>query len=494
MIRRPRAFALLLPALLLAAGAAAATHDFPAASLGDLWFQVDHAGFRDDSGQVIEEYYFRIGNNQLEFRPVGDDEELGPQEARVFVKLEFEDADEEKIGEAKRRFEFEVVDATRAASTEHSQLLLLREPLDPRTAYVKVTVEDLNARKRGLLYMVTGKRRNGEVRAAFVAPPDTTATGLGVSDLQYAWGIAEAGSASDFEKNGYDVIPNPGRTYGLLQPDASVYYEIYDPMAGPENPVAYDIVEELLGPDSTRVAARTDTVSVRTPRWVRTYGFGVEERPAGEYFTRATVIRLGDRRDTVTVERSFGVVWGTASWGRTEEDILDEARVLFTEDEFENFRDMSAADREVYYETFWAEHDPTPGSRTNELREEFYRRVRRANDLFKDHGRKGMLTDRGRIYVRFGEPDEVERELMPTRDRQLDQLVSQVDDPSAQRLTSPDQFDTRPFEVWLYTQQGNPLFPNRELSTSVVGLEFVFVDETGTGHYVLRYQSDFVNY
>ena len=38
------------------------------------------------------------------------------------------------------------------------------------------------------------------------------------------------------------------------------------------------------------------------------------------------------------------------------------------------------------------------------------------------------------------------------------------------------------------------LFPEREFATSLTGLQFVFIDETGTGHWVLRYQSDFVNY
>ena len=57
-----------------------------------------------------------------------------------------------------------------------------------------------------------------------------------------------------------------------------------------------------------------------------------------------------------------------------------------------------------------------------------------------------------------------------------------------------DTVDTRPYEVWDYTRQGTPLFPEREFATSLTGLQFVFIDETGTGHWVLRYQSDFVNY
>ena len=66
--------------------------------------------------------------------------------------------------------------------------------------------------------------------------------------------------------------------------------------------------------------------------------------------------------------------------------------------------------------------------------------VRFANDQFTEHGTKGMLTDRGRLYIRFGEPDEIDRELMPTRDRQLDRLTSDLEqeNPGARTLSSSD--------------------------------------------------------
>jgi hypothetical protein len=68
------------------------------------------------------------------------------------------------------------------------------------------------------------------------------------------------------------------------------------------------------------------------------------------------------------------------------------------------------------------------------------------------------------------------------------------ENPSGQLLSSNDAFDSRPYEVWHYDRQGTPLFPERESTTSVTGLRFVFVDESGTGTYVLRYSSDFIGY
>jgi hypothetical protein len=107
-----------------------------------------------------------------------------------------------------------------------------------------------------------------------------------------------------------------------------------------------------------------------------------------------------------------------------------------------------------------------------------------------------MLSDRGRLYIRFGEPDEIQRELLPTGDRQLDRQVGNLTEEniSGSLLATNDVIDTRPYEIWIYTRQGSPLFPARERTTTVTGLRFVFVDETGTGHYVLRYSSDFIGY
>ena len=52
----------------------------------------------------------------------------------------------------------------------------------------------------------------------------------------------------------------------------------------------------------------------------------------------------------------------------------------------------------------------------------------------------------------------------------------------------------RPFEIWIYARRGVPLFPEREFGTSLTGLRFIFIDETGTGNYVLRYSKDFIDY
>jgi GWxTD domain-containing protein len=64
-------------------------------------------------------------------------------------------------------------------------------------------------------------------------------------------------------------------------------------------------------------------------------------------------------------------------------------------------------ERDQFIETFWQRRDPTPDTIENEYRDEHYRRITYANEHFSA-GVPGWKTDRGRIYIIHGPPDEIE--------------------------------------------------------------------------------------
>ncbi len=68
----------------------------------------------------------------------------------------------------------------------------------------------------------------------------------------------------------------------------------------------------------------------------------------------------------------------------------------------------TGAERKHFIEQFWDRRNPTPGSATNAFREEHYRRIAFANKRFAWSATPGWKTDRGRIYIMFGPPDEIE--------------------------------------------------------------------------------------
>ena len=64
-------------------------------------------------------------------------------------------------------------------------------------------------------------------------------------------------------------------------------------------------------------------------------------------------------------------------------------------------------EREQFIEQFWQRRNPDPDSAENTFKEEHYRRIAYANEHYAS-GIPGWKSDRGRIYIMWGPPDEVD--------------------------------------------------------------------------------------
>ncbi len=67
----------------------------------------------------------------------------------------------------------------------------------------------------------------------------------------------------------------------------------------------------------------------------------------------------------------------------------------------------SDPERYEFIERFWQQRDPSSGTTKNEFRDEHYRRLAYANERFRA-AEPGWKTDRGRIYITWGPPDQIE--------------------------------------------------------------------------------------
>jgi GWxTD domain-containing protein len=143
-----------------------------------------------------------------------------------------------------------------------------------------------------------------------------------------------------------------------------------------------------------------------------------------------------------------------------EEDV----KYIITGEERKAFAQLNTdAERESFIESFWLRRDPTPDSVENEMKEEHYRRIAYANQHYAS-GIQGWRTDRGRVYIAHGPPDEIESH------------------PSGGSYQRPYEegggtTSTYPFEIWRY----------RYLEGVGPGTDILleFVDPTMTGEYRL---------
>ena len=82
---------------------------------------------------------------------------------------------------------------------------------------------------------------------------------------------------------------------------------------------------------------------------------------------------------------------------------------ILTDGEKAEFRALTTtADRKAFIEEFWRRHNPTPGTPENEFKDEHDRRVAYANARWQFASGAGWKSDRGRIYIIYGPPDEIE--------------------------------------------------------------------------------------
>lgn len=133
---------------------------------------------------------------------------------------------------------------------------------------------------------------------------------------------------------------------------------------------------------------------------------------------------------------------------------------IITDEERKAFKKLATDDeREKFIEEFWRRRDPDPDTDENEYKEEYYERIAYANEHFAS-GIPGWKSDRGRIWIMYGKPDE--RETHPSG--------GTYDRPSYEGGGSTS---TYPFETWFY----------RYLPGVGSGVEIEFVDPTGTGEY-----------
>jgi GWxTD domain-containing protein len=161
-------------------------------------------------------------------------------------------------------------------------------------------------------------------------------------------------------------------------------------------------------------------------------------------------------REDYLIVRSRNISFFWVNVPETNEDIdlaLRQMRYIMTGDSIDYYEDRPLEEKKAFFERFWARRDPNPNTDANELMEEYFSRVNYANREFSGFSDDGWLSDRGRILIKFGMPDDIER--------------------------YPYEIDTYPYQIWRY-------YGLRKV--------FLFQDRTGFGDYRLDPRSQAQEY
>lgn len=266
-----------------------------------------------------------------------------------------------------------------------------------------------------------------------------------ITDLSLGTARADSTGAS---RGAYD--PNPSRHYVDDVQRLVATGEIVDnrPASAPDSiyKLHYRVVSDV-DPDLARGDTAIVRVGART-RFVIRPRLGILN--AGTYrfvleLTGPTLPAKGKKKATpIRREKEFTVEQSAANAAldpRTSIEVLRYIALDWEKDEIDKLR--TEEDRRSFWVAFWQRRDPSPDTPQNEAMDEFYKRVRYADQHFGSGG-AGWKTDMGRIYIQYGQPDEIVR--------------------------NPFRFDGPPEEIWYY-------YHDRKT--------FYFIDQDGFGRYEL---------
>lgn len=191
-------------------------------------------------------------------------------------------------------------------------------------------------------------------------------------------------------------------------------------VANPRNAVAYgsDSVRfylETYGlPAGSVLAMEVDDPTGRSV-WVDTARIEARQSVAGRVITvPPSLLSLGRHELKVGIVGggvvasapflvAFSDLWAISNF----DDMISLLRYFAPADTLRALANATLEQREAAWLQFWRETDPNPLTPENEALDQYFSRLRVANQRFSDEGMPGWLTDRGEVLISIGEPDQV---------------------------------------------------------------------------------------
>lgn len=284
------------------------------------------------------------------------------------------------------------------------------------------------------------------------------------SNIQLAYSIKKSDDpSSQFYKNGLEIKPNPTSYYDQLSSKLYYYMEVYaDP-----NQIKDSIVIEIELKDN-------NSVSVLNSRQVKksgnpivivggydisslpngTYRLGISERIGNQMVnqlaSKKVFINTGSNTQAPLLAKDQLAIVISSLSAQELDELFNQLAYISNDQERRIYKALlTLNDKQKFVEKFFS-------LRANEDYDAFafYSRylelIETANQQYSTNFKKGWKTDRGRIFLIYGEPSHIEKAYSSN--------------------------DTKPYETWTYNNVEG-------------GVEFIFGDLSENGDYILMHST-----
>lgn len=293
-----------------------------------------------------------------------------------------------------------------------------------------------------------------------------------LSDIQLATRIISdsKNEKSIFYKNTMEVFPNPHNIYTEKMPVLFFYSELYNlnlPKYENHNLV---LIQQLSDSYGNQLNVKKKVLSKNNKSVVEAGVVNLKKYPTGSYTLLLSVFEDSVNLGISTAKRFYlinpsvvakkvdlvgNLDIKSSEFGIFSEEECDElfevSEPIALKKDIETYESLNSVEskREFLF-NFWKVRDQIPETIKNEFKEEYLERVRFVDVRYKTFVRRGVQTDRGRTYMKYGEPDEMDKH--------------------------PNEYNMKPYEVWnYYSIEG--------------GVVFIFGDVTGYNNYELLHST-----
>jgi len=236
-----------------------------------------------------------------------------------------------------------------------------------------------------------------------------------------------------------DFEPTVGNNFTVRSGYFYIYWDLYSQKAPADLSITYRMEsgDGVIDLDTTYIQ--------RIDSKITSHIYKIDKR---QFKKNRYLLKILASSDDYTVEKEkiFSFYWTDIPG--TLDDIdkaLAQMDYILESDTLEYLEESSLKEKQKFFKEYWKKHDPDPSNATNELKDEYFKRVNYANRNYTSFGVDGWRTDRGRILIKFGFPDDIERH--------------------------PFEMSAKPYIVWRY-------YALRKI--------FLFEDRTGFGDYRLN--------
>lgn len=265
-----------------------------------------------------------------------------------------------------------------------------------------------------------------------------------LSNIELASSVIADSSGGKFTKGKMKILPNPDLNFGQAYEFIYVYFEGYNLS---DDTLPFELSYRILSQEQTVIKSFPGEIKAKTgTNFAYTFAIStkgltpakyllelnLKDRTSGNQDTKLKSFRVISKIPTLETESRYAFSIDTLGY-------VKEVRFLATPSELNQYNSLNEVGKNEFLRKFWQKNNLT----------EFTKRVKFADEKFEMGRVLGRDTDRGRIYIKYGPPDEVASHTMVEH--------------------------TNPHEHWYYYSKG---------------FHFIFIDIHGNNNFQLIYSNN----